>query len=103
MKALVAILALLSIAASVRFRWDPNAPEDDVQKYVIFQSTNITGTNWTVLGETNGTNFETEMSAARMFFHVKASNFWGLSEPSNVITTPPPATVPAGVKIERKP
>ena len=102
MKTLAIILALLSVAATVRFTWDPNNESDQVQLYYISSAPSVFGP-WAIIGSTAGTNFTHEMNAAHAFFHVKASNFWGLSEPSNVITTPPPAKMPGGMKIERKP
>ena len=83
----------------VRFIWDPNDPADQVTGYYLHQATNLAGP-WTIVGSTNGTNYALLLPRkGQWFFYVTASNFWGMSEPSNIVTTPREAARVEGTKI----
>ena len=96
MKRRLLLLVAAGIAAgiaaeTVRFAWDANAPEEQVTGYFLYSAPNVTGP-FTVLGAVGtNTSLSVTMNPARAFFYVTASNLWGESLPSNVLTTPAPA------------
>jgi predicted phage tail protein len=88
--ALLAILALASLAwaASVTLQWDPNGAADQVLRYTVYQSTdNVT---FAKVADTTGISYTVEnLSPAKYYFRVTATNAWGESGPSNTVSTPP--------------
>lgn len=89
----------------ITFEWD--YADDPPDAFYIHYSQDIGSpiANWPVLmgvpGTTTiGTNSWTTTNAVlpllpgAYFFYATASNFWGESEPSNQISTPPPTIMP---------
>ena len=89
------LLFLLSVAASaseLEFAWD--YPSDELSTNLTFKlyySTNssVPSTNWVVVGTTVGTNLtmKVDVTPARQWFSLTASNMWGESTFSNVVET----------------
>lgn len=79
-----------------------NAAPDSFQ---LLQSTNAAQpvASWPVLTNVPGTNLSVTLPILPgvNFFTVTASNFWGVSPISNVVTTPPVAVLPQNLKITR--
>jgi hypothetical protein len=97
------VLALPAIGqnllrSNVTLYWDYPVSTTNVT-FVIKGSPVITTplSNWTVKGVVMGnpsapspTNITIALDPQEFFFVCQASNFWGLSNPSNVASTPPP-------------
>jgi len=100
------LTALSGGLANVVLYWDPSPDGTNVEAYYVFSADQATGP-WTCIGSTNGwnsTNWELQIQPCEKFFYVLASNFWGVSLPSNVAHTPPPATnTLTNVSIKRVP
>jgi hypothetical protein len=113
---LLLFLSLSLKAAEVKLAWDDTNPTNmGVLKYNVWVSTNasltsfpVTNTSWTTnffkVGETLATNgvtndirfTVTNLTPRVYFFYVDAENYWGISSPSSVISTPP--GVPINIK-----
>ncbi len=79
---------------SVTFAWDyqkSNMTPDLVFKLYGTSNSALPVTNWTLLTTVFGTNLQVvvDVLPGAQFFVLTASNFWGESDPSNVIATPP--------------
>jgi hypothetical protein len=83
------LLACTAKAATVELAWDPNPQGDGVVKYVVYQSTTLTG-QFLPVGETAGTRVTvTGLVPGAYFFYVLGVNFWGNSgAPSTIVSTP---------------
>ena len=104
---------------SITFFWDyPSAYLETNLVFRLYTSTNITTplTNWTVIGSVNGlaalgTNgIGTNTSKLRLsvkiepgqhYFVMKASNFWGEADFSNVVSTPALPRDDSTLRVER--
>ncbi len=107
MKRLILVLALFIFLAcpliaqtgTVTLAWDANPATDQVTKYTVYRAPAATGP-WTKVQDVTATTATvTGLSPGIYFFHVTASNVWGESGPSNVVSTPPPAGSPANLKV----
>ena len=102
---LLLVCLLLTVAGSVNtnpqpitLAWDyptnaVNYTLDTNNTFFLFQSADLTVplTNWVSVTNVVGTNRQVTIivQPRQLFFYVAASNFWGLSPPSNVALTPP--------------
>lgn len=76
---------LLSIL--ITLLWDANPASDEVERYYVWQTTNVTVPFVQVTNvATNGVTFD--RVPGRYFFYVTASNFWGMGPQSNITNTP---------------
>ncbi len=90
---------LMAQTGTVTLAWDANPATDQVTKYTVYHAPASTGP-WTKVQDVTATTATvTGLSPGIYFFHVTASNVWGESGPSNVVSTPPPAGTPANLKI----
>jgi hypothetical protein len=97
-------LVLHAAAADISLYWD--YPTNDLSTQMVFKvywTTNITNPviwqSFIVPGTTTTTRVT--MEPGRRFFVMTASNLWGESELSNLISTPNPATNVTGLKITK--
>lgn len=86
--------------AQLGFEWDPNHPGEEVRAYTLYSQTNVVGTNWSQLATVQGgmttncwvpiTNLPGWSGGYRgpWFFTVTASNLWGESGFSDVVSAP---------------
>lgn len=96
---LFAALATVLAASAVTLSWDPNAADEQITSYMVYQSTNVTGPFFIVATVTT-TNVVLPVPPGRYYWYVVASNFWGLASlPSNTVGTPPQATKVANPKV----
>jgi hypothetical protein len=99
---LLSALVLMAAAAwasplrtSVILAW--NYPTNELSTNLVFKiyaspDSAVPLTNWTLLMTVTGTNLQATVSLnpTNMFFFVTASNLWGESDPSNVVSAPAP-------------
>ena len=92
------LLPLLPIqAADVVFAWEPNAPDEQVSEYVIYQ---LEGEEWVEVTRTNDiTATLREVEPGRYVYAVAAANAWGVSPRSNPIVTPERPSAPKNAVI----
>lgn len=97
---LFALSALSAVAGSVTLEWNANPATDQVTKYSVYQATGTTGTFVKVADITTGTTYTvSNLNPGVYQFRITASNSWGESLPSNIVTTPTSASAPTGLKI----
>ena len=101
MKKLLLLLFLISAVSlyappsgTVKLAFD--YPDSEVTPDLVFylygsSSLNIPMTNWVALASTEGTNraFTATIMPGRYYFVAIVSNFWGVSDFSNVVSVPP--------------
>lgn len=101
----MAVFAGISPIGRIRLDWDypPNEITTDIV-FRVYSSTNITIpiTNWMVLTNVTTNEAHLTISPGRTFFYVTASNFWGESDPSNVVGLPPLPTNGTNLRIQRE-
>lgn len=93
--ALLLVLAFTASAApngDVTLAWTPTQPASNIVLYVLRGSPVLSGnpTNWPVLTTVPSTTTQTvvRIQPGAFFFVCQSSNLWGLSDPSNVASTP---------------
>lgn len=90
----------LLLSVLITLLWDANPESDNVQAYYVWQTTNVSVPFAQVTNAaTNGITFD--RVPGRYFFYVTASNFWGMSAPSNITNTPTVASNVTTLKIQR--
>lgn len=97
----VCLLAISAFAEAVHLAWDANPPEDEVQAYYVHQSTNVAGPYLVVTNSATNAIRVWVPKADQYFWYVTASNFWSVSEPSNIANTPTVASNVTTLKIQR--
>lgn len=90
MKWIISILMLWSSAfgLDIGLLWLNNPPEEQVQSYYIYQSTNVLGPYTVVTNSFTNSIRVIIPSAGQYFFFLTASNLWGESIPSDTNGTP---------------
>jgi len=86
----MAILLLVSVAwaANITLQWDPNSAIEQITGYSVYQS--LDNVTWTKIADVTGTTHVIPgLTPGRYSWRVTASNAWGESGPSNVVSTPP--------------
>ena len=104
MKPFSAILASLiaaSAALALTISWDYPADEMDGITFYVYETTNVIGGNWAIKTNTTATNVSFAVAPGKRFYRATASNFWGESDPSNIINTPEVAKMPANLTIKK--
>lgn len=97
-----ALLMCLSLqAAEVTLMWNASDPTEEIQRYFIYQATNVTGPFGVVTNVSTNTVRLTLPEPGRYFWFVTASNFWFESAPSNITNTPSVATKVQATKLQR--
>jgi hypothetical protein len=82
-----ALLTLAAHADSVTISWQPNPP-DDQASYLVYQATNVAGP-FAVTSATPDIQVTlTNLSEKAYFWFVTATNLWGESDHSDMISTP---------------
>jgi fibronectin type 3 domain-containing protein len=98
MKKFVAVIALLALVAStfgLTVSWKANDPAEKVTNYRVYWAQG--SAPFTFLADTGtNTSYTITNAAPGVYrFYVTAWNFWNLeSDPSDIASTPPPATSP---------
>ncbi len=74
----------------IRLTWDYPAAEMTDTTFNVHYSTDLAVpmTSWLVMTNVSTTNVDLTITPGKMFFYVTATNFWGESDPSNVVHTP---------------
>ncbi len=102
MKTIALLFVSFSLmAADVRVEWDHDTqPDEGVVTFWLRSSTDATLPliEWPVIAQTAEKQAAINIEPGKRFFVVQASNFWGLSEFSNVTNTP---TIPANPRTIR--
>ena len=91
--------SLMAQTGTVTLAWDPNPASDQVTKYIVYRASAAAGPWEKIQDVTAPTATVTGLTPAVYFFRVTASNAWGESGPSNVVSTPPPAGAPTNLKV----
>jgi len=101
------LLAIWARAADLTFEWDdPNGTNAQVVAYYV-KSNRPPDTNWTVVAKSLGTTnvpparvaVVTNVTPGLINFHVTASNLWGESFPSEVLTLPATNREPTLIRV----
>lgn len=100
------LVAIWARAADLTFGWDDlNGTNAQVRAYFV-KSNRPPDTNWTVVGFTLGTNAPpmrqltiTNVTPGLINFHITASNAWGESLPSEILTLPPTNRAPTLIRV----
>lgn len=103
MKTVIAwvLLALPVFGQSVQLAWDANPASDEVERYYVHQSAQVTGP-WTIVTNSATNAVRVQLTnQGRYFWYVTASNFWGMSGPSNITNTPTVASSVNTLKLQR--
>lgn len=92
---LIVGLAQAAFREYVTLVWDyPTAALSTNLQFLIYGSTNLDTptTEWQLLTNTIGTNrsVSVRVQPGQWYFVATASNYWGVSRPSNVASTPAP-------------
>jgi hypothetical protein len=99
MKKCIALVALLALAVSSTFGltvlWSPNDPSEQITNYRVYWAQGIAPFQFLADTGTNTSYTITNAAPGVYRFYVTAINFWSLeSDPSTIVSTPPPATTP---------
>ena len=90
----------LWLSILITLLWDANPPSDEVERYYVWQTTNVSVPFVQVTNvATNGIAFD--RVPGRYYFYVTASNWWGMSAPSNTTNTPTVASNVTTLKLQR--
>lgn len=91
----------------LKIRWTHSNELSPDLAFILFTTTNLVGTNtiWTATTNISGmlTNCAVSVKPGQMYFRLIASNFWGCSDPSNVLPLPPVPSVPQTTVIYKEP
>lgn len=89
---LCSMVAAPALKTKVVFSWDYPTAELTNTTFLVWHSTDIAIplTNWTLVASVPGSNSVTLQTVPGAHFYVcQASNLWGVSDFSNVVSTPP--------------
>lgn len=87
----------------IRLQWDAST-ETNVT-YNVYAHTNLLlpYTQWAMLTNVAATYVDLDIIPGRYFFYVTATNFWGESDPSNLVSTPGVATSGGNFRVTKLP
>lgn len=81
--------------------WQANDPAQQIAAYNVYTSGSRTGP-FTPVGSTPGTSLNVSVTPGAAYYYVTASNFWGETDPGNIVSTPSPPSMVQGVTIRRQ-
>lgn len=100
--AILILSAMWASGAGVLLEWEPSPTNQQVTAYYIYRANAVSGP-WACVASATTTNYALAMTPCEAYFYVTASNFWGESVPSNILSTPPVTASKTNVTIKRLP